>query len=488
MKLKGRKIPKVCTIFLLFMSLNASAQAYEIEGFAPGFVGEKVELYTYQDYITLTRYKLGEGIVDPKDSLFHIKLDIGTTVKGIIEINQTEAPIYLAPESSYRIYFPVPEDQAISFQNRRTDIMFVGLDTVDINYRILQYNQWFDAYIAYHEFEIARGKFLTYLDTFMIYAADAYKDIEDEYFITYVRYNIAEMQQTFGGNDRSDKRLNTFLNFIEPFPVYYENDQYMKFFKGFYSRRFSDFAPDIEREVNLAIMRSSPTKLMAAMKKDLFLVNPEIREMVMIDKLGKLFYERNDQKRNILIMLDSISKHAAYEVNATIANNVLNYVTSLEPGFPAPLIQLDNERDTTDEIITWRDYEGKFVYFNFFETWNDEAKTDMRIIADMKDKYGDYIHFLSVCTDENKEDFDQYLNANPEFDWDIVFVGDTSTLKGDYRVEHVPSYFLIDQSGFIALAPAPTPRPDGEYESIDRTFFNIKRALAPSNNTGIGEP
>ena len=487
MNLRGKIILQVAALLTLFSVTEASAQTHEIEGFAPEFVGKKVELYTYQDYITMTRYKLGEGYVDPKDSLFHIPLDIGTTVKGIIEIEKTEAPLYLAPETSYKLWYRAPADQAISFQNRRTEIRLVGLDTTDINYRILQYNQWFDSFIAYYEYEISRGKFLTYLDTFAIYAAEAYKDVKDEYFITYVRYNIAEMQQTFGGNSKSDRRLETFLTFIEPFPVYYENDQYMKFFKGFYSRRFSDFQPDVETNINLAIMRSSPTKLMAAMKGDLFLVNPEIREMVMIDKLGKMFYERYDQKRNILVILDSISNHAAYPVNATIAKNVLNYLTSLEPGFPAPMIRLEDERDSM-ELITWKKYEGKFVYFNFFETWNDKAKSDMRIIAGLKEKYGDYVSFLSVCTDKEKADFDKYLTDNPEFDWDIIFIGEDSKLKGDYRVQQVPSYYLIDQSGFIALAPAPTPSPDGEYESIDKTFFYIKKALTPNGGNRNGDP
>lgn len=470
-------------IFLIGFSLQAQEE-YEITGFAPDFLGEKVELYTYQDYITMTRMKLAEGHVSPEDSLFHLPLKIGATIKCIIQIGKTEAPLYVAPKSNYELYFPKPKDQPISFQNQRTDMIFRGLDTTDINYRIIQYNQWFDAFVAYYEVPIARGQFLTYLDTFKIYASEAYKDVKDEYFITYVRYNIAEMQQTFGGNSKSSKRLETYLDFIQPYPVYYENDQYMKFFRGFYSQKFSDFAPQIETEINEAIAYASPTKLMKALKKDLFLANPEIRETVMIDQLGKQFYERVDQKRNILIMLDSISRHAAYPVNATTAKNVLSYLTSLEPGFPAPVIQL--QKDTT--TITWKTYEGKFVYLNFFETWNDQAKTDMRIIADLKKKYGEFVSFLTVCTDENKADFERFVANHPDYDWDIVYVGSKSELKKDYRVQQVPTYFLIDQSGFIAIAPAPTPSPDGEYESIDKTFFYIKRALSPTHGNQIGDP
>jgi hypothetical protein len=478
---------KLLNILLLALAFSTNAQKNEIVGFAPSFLGEKVTLYTYQDYITMSKIKMGEGIVSKEDSLFHINLNIGTTIKGVIQIGRTEASMYLAPKSSYEVYFQQAKNQPISFQNQRTDLLFRDLDSTDINYRILQYNQWFDSFVAFHEVEIARGQFLSYLDTFKFYAADAYKDVKDEYFITYVRYNIGEMQQTFGGNSKSSKRLETFLNFIEPYPVYYENDQYMKFFRGFYSQEFKDFAPEIEKSVEVAIARASPTLLMSALNKDLFMVNPEVREMTMIDKLGKQFYDRNDQKRNILIMLDSISTHAAYKVNSTIARNVLNYLTSLEPGFPAPVIDFKNEYDSLTSI-TWKSFQGRFVYFNFFETWNDRAKTDMKIIAGLKEKYGEYVSFLSVCTDPKKADFDKYMSENPEFDWDIYYVGSESEIKEDYRIKNVPSYFLIDQSGFIALAPAPTPSPDGEYESIDKTFFYIKRALGTSHGNQIGDP
>ncbi|MBD3636374.1 MAG: redoxin domain-containing protein [Crocinitomicaceae bacterium] len=478
---------KLITILLVFIAFSGFAQKHEIVGYAPAFVGKKAELYTYQDYITMTRVKLGEGMVSPEDSLFHIDLNIGTTVKGIIVINKTEAPLYLDPKTSYDIYFPEAEDQPTSFQNRRSEILFFGLDSTDINYRVLQYYQWFDTFVAYYEEQIAGGRFLTYLDTFKLYAQEAYKDVEDEYFITFVRYNIAQMQQTFGGNAKSAKRLETFLNYIQPFPLYYENDQYMKFFRGFYSQNFDDLAPAIEIDVNQAIAQASPTMLMAALKKDLFLANPEIREMVMIDKLGKQFYERNDQKRNILVILDSLTEFAAFPGNRTVAKNVKRYLTSLEPGFPAPTISLVSEKDTS-KTISWKKYEGKFVYFNFFETWNDQARTDMRIIAELKKKYGEYVSFLSVCTNENKEDYERYMKENPEYDWDIVYVGSDSHLKSDYRVSIVPAYFLIDQSGFIALAPAPTPSPDGEYESIDKTFFYIKRALSPTHGNHVGDP
>lgn len=459
----------------MLLGHKASAQDYEIIGYAPDFVGKKAILYTYQEYVTMTKIKLGEAVVSEEDSLFRIPLNNGATFQGILQIENTEATIYIAPQSSYQVYFPKAENQPISFRNQYTDLRFFGLDTTDINYRILQYNQWFDTYVAYHEAAIARGQFRAYLDTFMVYASEAYKDVKDEYFLTYVRYNIGEMQQTFGGNKKSENRLQTFLDFIEPFPVYYENDQYMKFFRGFYSKNFEDYQPNVEAQINVAIYDASPSKLMSVLKQDLFLSNPEIRELVMIDQLGKQYYMRPDQKRGVLIMLDSLQHHARFLPNATAAKNVLNYLTTLEPGFPAPALNL--KKTDESDMISWKNYRGKFVYLNFFETWNEQAKTELLILAGMQEKYGEYISFVSICSDKEEESFQAFMKANPTINWDVFYVGKESNLLKEYKISTVPSYFLIDQSGFIAMAPAPTPSPDGEYESIDKTFFYIKKAL-----------
>ncbi|MEX1001665.1 MAG: TlpA disulfide reductase family protein [Crocinitomicaceae bacterium] len=475
------------SILFLITTFLSDAQKHEIVGFAPELVGEKVTLYTYQDYVTMTRINLGEATVNPEDSLFHLPLETSGTFNAVLEVGNVEASLYIAPQTSYEMYFPKPKDQPLTFKNQLTQVLFYGLDSTDINYRILQYNQWFDAFVAYHEVEIARGQFSTYLDTFMVYVSDAYKEIKDEYFITYVRYNIAEMQQTFGGNNQSNKRLETFLSYIEPFPVYYENDQYMKFFKGFYNRKFEDFPPTVEAYINVAIEKASPTALMAALKQDLFLANPEIREMVMIDKLGKHFYQRPDQKRSVLVMLDSIHNHARYAINATIAKNVMNYLTTMEVGFPAPPIELTDPQDST-EVISLGQYRGKFLYLNFFETWNDQANADMRVMIELQKKYGEYVSFLSICTDKDKETYQTYRNTNPQVDWDVVYIGADHPLKKDYQVKAIPTYFLIDPSGFLASVPAASPSPDGEYESIDKIFFFIKKAMEPNGAVRVGEP
>lgn len=465
---------------------SVRSEEHFIVGFAPDFIGEEVTLYTYQDYMTMTKIPIGKGSVSSEDSLFRIPLKNNSTIKGIIEIDQYEAFLYLAPNSSYDLYFPKVEG-SVSFQNNQSDIVFYGLDTADINYRILQYHQWFDTFVSFHEREISGGLFLEYLDTFKLYAMNAYKGYDDPYFLTYVRYDIASMDQTHGGVSGSEGRLNMFLDYIEPFPVYFENDRYMQFVRDFYHQDFQDYPADIRGMIDSSIMVASPTLLMKTLKSDLFLVDPEMREMMMVVKLGQSYYDyvQAYRKPNVLFMLDSVANHAKYQMSSTIADNVLNYLTNLEQGYPAPYLSVV---DDTGAVVNWSRYNGKFVYLNFFTTWDELSKTEMLIIKDIKGRYQEDVAFLSICMDEDSATYVQYREEHADLDWDIVYAGDDEQLKKAFQLKSLPAYHLIDQSGFMAIPHAPRPTADGEYESIDKTLFYIQQALHPVERKRPGQP
>ena len=90
--------------------------------------------------------------------------------------------------------------------------------------------------------------------------------------------------------------------------------------------------------------------------------------------------------------------------------------------------------------------------------------------------------------DKEQKTFDQFMKEHPEYNWDILYIGPDHEIVKNYKVETVPAYFLIDQGGYIAAAPALRPSPDGEYESIDKTFFFIQKMLHPDKPINVGEP
>jgi hypothetical protein len=452
------------------VSINLTfAQNDSIVGYAPDFIGKKVTLYTYDDYLTMTKVKLAEGEVSLKDSLFRLANPVKFTVKGIIEIDNTESELYIQPNQSYTIGYIKPENMIQSFVNQKVETVFYGLDSLDINYKVLQYDQWLDKYIYYHQLDIVKSGFTPYLDTFKMYAYQAYKDEKNAYFLNYVRYNIASMEQIKKTRKNENAKLNTYLEYIKPYPVFAYNDQYMHFIKSFFPKDFEGYMPDIKASIYLAIDHSSPTRLMKALGKNLFLKNVHLREMMMVRMLGNSYYKRGYNRANIITILDSVSHYATYKPNAIASKNMINYLTKIEQGYPAPQFTIVESNDT----ISIGKYNGKFLYINFFASWNQPSVNEMKLIKELKDKYGDYIYFLSLCTDKSKEGFETFITQHPNYNWDMVYIGEDSGILNQYDVKTIPAYFLINPEGFIALSPAKGPSPDGQYQSIENTFEYI---------------
>jgi hypothetical protein len=62
-------------------------------------------------------------------------------------------------------------------------------------------------------------------------------------------------------------------------------------------------------------------------------------------------------------------------------------------------------------------------------------------------------------------------------------LSESNPLWESYSIEAYPQYTLIDAFGYIVASPALSPKPNGQYETIDKTFFYIKRTW--DNNKGL---
>ena len=82
------------------------------------------------------------------------------------------------------------------------------------------------------------------------------------------------------------------------------------------------------------------------------------------------------------------------------------------------------------------------------------------------------IEFITVIQSDLKDSSGTFLNLIP---WKKYWISQHNTMLSDYKIETFPSYVLIDNSGYIVSAPALGPLPNGQYETIEKTFFYIKK-------------
>jgi hypothetical protein len=90
--------------------------------------------------------------------------------------------------------------------------------------------------------------------------------------------------------------------------------------------------------------------------------------------------------------------------------------------------------------------------------------------------YKDQIQFISILPIKGYTSV-QEEQSIAKIPWDTFRPDDANPIWKTFRVDAFPSYVLIDPFGYIVQAPALGPMPNGQYLTIDQTFFFIQQAM-----------
>lgn len=192
----------------------------------------------------------------------------------------------------------------------------------------------------------------------------------------------------------------------------------------------------------------------------------------MIQALSEAYYSDQYPKTNIETILDSLSKNSLFQAHEDIAKNVLDRLTDLVPGGRAPNFVLKED----DVTKTLADFKGKYLYLHFTDPRTESNMREIEIMKDMHERYKDYVQFVTIYPsyEETTQENNATLAALP---WDTYSLDQSHNIFEKYRIQNFSSYVLVDAGGGVVASPAPKPTPDGEYDTIDRTFYQLKKQI-----------
>jgi len=467
-------------IFLLFLILSvfsAKAGKIIIEGTAPSYVGKEMKVYRIDDYLS-DKLSMITSTTVKEDSTFKLTFFNEDIEKVILRCENNRTFLYAQPGTTYNIYFPERNKyEPVVPSGNQVEITFFDLDSTDINYKILGFQRWFDYFIGgtYHlRNDKQSALFSAKLDTFKTNVQNYYlNDTSDNSFFlkTYIRYSIAGLDNINTIAERN--RYEKYDFYLDKYPVSYNNDIYMEYLTSFYEKTVPRLANGVNQKFFDGVVRSSPSAIFNALGREYTLQNPKIREFVMIQSLSEAYFSPEYPKTNIETILDSLSTFAIFEEHRDIAKNVLNRITDLVPGGKAPNFVL---RDEDAPVKTLTDYKGKYLYLHFLDARSTDDMRELDIMKEMYEKYSDYVQFVSLY--QKHADIPKKNQSKlRELPWDSFALDSDHSILERYRVVNYSHFVLIDAGGNIVASPAPTPTPDGEYETIDRTFFYLKQQV-----------
>lgn len=467
-------IKAIYWILILFASQFALSQQktiVTISGYAPSYVGETIMFNEIQDYFSLTESTLASTVVK-KDSTFEVSFFINETQKIMIQSRKNKSFMYVQPSGKYRLYIPDRDSyEPYRPTGNKVEITFFELDSSDVNYKILEFQRWMDQYIGQnYKYKITKPtKFAAAIDSFKVLVHNFYEKDTSFYVKTFIKFSLAALDNIQYAADRNRYEKHDF--YIKNFPVSYKNDAYMEYISNFYEKIVPRLSMETNNRMYLALLKSSPKLIMLALGGEYTLKNLRIRELVMIKALSEEYYSKDYPQTNILTVLDSVANHSLFVANGIFAKNAINRLTELVPGGKAPDFVVKN---SLNETKTLSNYKKKHLYIHFFNPANKNCYVELEPLKKMYETYRNEITFLTIypVSKEDSTSNKKYLDDIP---WEKCGAESSNSIWMNYKVVSYPHYVLIDALSYIVASPALSPMPNGVYQTIEQTFFNIQK-------------
>jgi len=466
----------VILIFFAFGLVSQTDQLVTIKGVAPSYVGKTIFFNEIEDYFSLTESTHASATVKP-DSTFSCSFLIKETQKIHVLPDINAGYMYIEPGGRYEIFIP-EKDKYDPYRplGNQIEIPFLSLSKEDINFKILEYQRWQDEFLGEY-FPLKAVKPMEFAQKLELFKTnvEAYYKLNDtiitrtepeQYFSTFVRFSIASLDNIQHAADRNRYEKHDF--YIKFNPVAYKNDVYMNYINQFYEKQFSRLTMETNNRVYLGVLKSSPTLVMRALGNEYTLINIRLRELIMIKGLCEQFYTNEYPQTNIMTILDSVANHSLFESNGLIAKNMMDRLTQLVSGSKAPTFLLTNTSGTK----TLEDFSGKHLYITFIDPSITKNLQEIDPLIKLYDQYKDIVQFITIIPESGA------LELLPKgIKWPTYQVDKSNSLWKNYNVKTFPYYLLLDAYGYVVAAPSLGPTPDGQYRTIDNTFFNLQKVL-----------
>ena len=130
----------------------------------------------------------------------------------------------------------------------------------------------------------------------------------------------------------------------------------------------------------------------------------------------------------------------------------LQYATELlKPGTPAPDFTL---ADINGNSVSLRDFQGRKVVLVFWASWCPDCRAEVPDLKYMLTQAGPRkVAFVAVSFDRTKEAWEKYVKENEMTGVQLFETAPRkeSEVNTAYHVKWIPSLYLIDEQGKVAL-------------------------------------
>ncbi|MBA3704997.1 MAG: TlpA family protein disulfide reductase [Bacteroidetes bacterium] len=462
-------------IALVSIHFLCPSQNVTIKGIAKTYEYKEIGVWISNDYISNTQKQLTYSNIDSVGN-FLLEFNSKEIQYITLKIDKHISSLYVEPNATYEVMVMPPDSTTYQNPNLEHDVkLSIKLKSkTEINSLTMDYDKRFDDFLTvdYKAFvsRVPQPK----IDSFKTAMHGYYSTVKNNYFNAYIIYTIAALEEK---TKASEKKL--FASYLSGKPILYDNPEYMNFFNAFFKQKLNNFS--LSKLGSPLIFqiddRGSYIGAMEVLKRDVFLQNDTLRELVLLKGLYESYYDGTFKRTSVVPVIQQIVSESKIEEHIRIAQNILNSFSKLKAGSVAPFFELPDKAGLTHSLDEVR--AKKYVYVIFYDATCTSCLEQMKVIPSLKKTYGERIQFVSISTDKTNAELKNFSLKNPKYDWLFLYDNTNGQLKNNYEIRSLPAYFLINPDGKFIQVPAESP--DGD---IDRVFYDLTKPKGQIHGVG----
>lgn len=479
--------------FFLFSAVSAGS----IHGVAKDDAGKSVHLLI-KPHLMSTDYQLVESFLISENGEFHIPiLDSKYSLYSVL-IGDRVAEIVIDNNRDYEVVFPGSKELVFKRANyNHVSLMFRSLPPGDANLVIENFNRLYDQLYKELSFDLAskqssgtheyrrsrQGKLdATGLtgdegnDSLLVSRSFLQEKLKE--FKTEVDGLMSTCSNSFAQHYLKYATLQTLIHLeqaeadeIEPAIASMSevHPEGLALLNTFYKPRMNkvqmgDSYLDFLKSINKYQSSDSLLKVVKSMP----FVNSENENLVLLVVLQQAIDHPEIIRRSALKTLYELSI-SAFPL-AGEAKSMLDAYMLGKKGQPLPEFRLVT---FSEEFLNHTDFEDEWLYIGFFDSRSSASQVELKMMDELRKKYGRQVKFLAVFIDENSSSVKEFLSGK-DFDFDLVFAGGNPTLLQGFKVKSTPEFLLFTPESVLHSGYTRKPS-EGIEDDFKRILRNKQR-------------
>ena len=457
-------------LLLLFSVGSAIGQPVTIRGRALDYAGKELIFYYYPEPISHLQKKIAETRVG-SDGNFTLTFNTNQPIEIYADLEKFRGTVVAEPGANYQISLPAYSPRTIQEAASpyfEPELFWLGIKEVkssDLNFQVRAFLTDYNKELATRPLDIYQRKSADTVKSIIARLEKNYPAVKDSYLNTLKTCSYGELEFLISQTNKEP----IILKYFARNDIYLSHPAYQHLFTSLFSNYLNYKSQDIRQKgfIQQAV-RGNFTGFVNQLTTHGF--RTDVAELVAVKSFYDGYYSNKFDKKSMLNGLKEAAGQATFNPLKESMPDIINKISSLQEGSPAPNLVLKNQSAATTPLRT----KAKFVYLAFFRSDSKACRAELDSLVSIEKKLNQILTIVPVSLDQNFAVASQ-LWKEKKYPWELNGAADPEKARTDYQIKSLPAFYLISPDQKLLLAPALPP--SHNFETLFLKIYREQRFI-----------